>query len=122
AQIVELLLRRREQEIALVAIGIGGADQCARAAGATARGDIMAGGERGGAELARGLQQVAKLDRAVALDARHRGLAERVRVGEIVDDGLAKSVLVVEHVMWNAELGGDVARVVDILARTAGAL
>ena len=82
----------------------------------------MAGGERVGAELARGLQQVAELDRAVALDARHRRLAERVAVGEIVDDGLAKAVLVVEHVMGNAELGGDVAGVVDVLAGAAGAL
>ena len=47
AQIVELLLRGREQEIALVAIGVGRADQRARAVGAAARGDVMAGGERG---------------------------------------------------------------------------
>jgi hypothetical protein len=122
AQEVELLLRGREQEVALVAVAVGRADQRARAVVAAARGDVMAGGERLRAELARGLQEVAELDRAVALDARHRRLAERVRVGEIVDDGLAKAILVVEHVMGDAELGGDVAGVVDVLAGAAGAL
>ena len=82
----------------------------------------MAGGERLRAELARGLQEVAELDAAVALDAGHRRLAQRIGIGEIVDDGLAKAVLVVEHVMGNAELGGHVAGVVDVLAGAAGAL
>ncbi|GAA0004067.1 hypothetical protein BRDID11002_40680 [Bradyrhizobium diazoefficiens] len=57
-----------------------------------------------------------------ALDARHRRFTKSIRVGEIVDDGLAKTVLVVEHVMGNAELGGNVAGVVDVLAGAAGAL
>src|SRR5260370_31096199 len=53
AQIVELLARRREQEITLVAIGVGGADQRARPVGLRTRSDIMAGSECRGAELAR---------------------------------------------------------------------
>ena len=122
AQIVELLARGREQEIALVAIGIGRADQRARSIGEAARSDIMAGRERLRAELARGLQQVAELDRAVALDAGHRRLAERVALGKGVDHGLAEAVLVVEHVMRNADALGDIARVVDVLAGAAGAL
>jgi hypothetical protein len=73
-------------------------------------------------KLARGLQEVAELDAAIALDARHRRLAERVGVSEIVDDGLAEAILVIEHVMGNAELGGDIARVVDVLPGAAGAL
>ena len=122
AQIVELLARGREQEIALVAIGIGGADQRARSVGEAARGDIMSGRERRGAEFARGRQQIAKLDRAVALDAGHRRLAERVAVGEIVDHRFAEAALVVEHVMRNADPLGDVAGVVDVLPGAAGAL
>ena len=55
AQIIELLARGREQEIALVAIGIGGADQRARSVAEPARGDIMSGRQRRGAEFARGL-------------------------------------------------------------------
>ena len=122
AQIVELLARGREQEIALVAIGIGGADQRPRSIGEPARGDIMAGRQRRGAELARGRQQIAELDRAVALDARHRRLAERVAVGEIVDHRFAKAAFVVEHVMRNADPLGDVAGIVDVAAGAAGAL
>ena len=49
----------------------------------------MAGGQRRRAELARGLQQIAKLDRPVALDARHRRLAGGVAFGEIVDHRFA---------------------------------
>ena len=75
AQVIELLARGREQEIALVAIGIGGAHQRARSVAKAARGDIMSGRQRLRAKLARGRQQIAKLDRAVALDARHRRLA-----------------------------------------------
>ena len=82
----------------------------------------MSGRQRLRAEFARGRQQIAELDRAVALDARHRRLAERVAVGEIVDDGLAKAAFVVEHVMRDAEPLGDVAGVVDVLPGAAGAL
>ena len=46
AQIIELFARGREQEIALVAIGVGGADQRPRSVGHAARCDIMAGSER----------------------------------------------------------------------------
>ena len=122
AQIIELLARGREQEIALVAIGIGGADQRARSVGHAARGDIMPGRQRRGAEFARGLEQIAKLDRAVALDARHRRLARGVAVGEIVDHRFAKAALVVQHVMRDADPLGDIAGIVDVLPGAAGAL
>ena len=82
----------------------------------------MSGRKRGGAELARGLEQIAKLDRAVALDARHRRLARGVAVGEIVDHRFAKTVLVVQHVMRNADPLGDIAGIVDVLPGAAGAL
>ena len=122
AQKIELLARGREQEIALVAIGIRGAHQRARSIAEAARGDVMSGRQRAGAELARGRQQIAKLDRAVALDAGHRRLAERVAVGEIVDHGFAEAAFIVEHVMRNADPLGDIAGVVDVAAGAAGAL
>ena len=121
AQIVELFARGREQKIALVAIGVGGANQRARSVGQSARGDIMAGGERGSAKLARGREQIAKLDRAVALDAGHRRLARGVAVGEIVDHRFTKPALVVQHVVRDADPLGDVAGVVDVLAGAARA-
>ena len=82
----------------------------------------MAGRQRVGAEVARGLEQVGELDRLVAGDAGHRRLAGEVAVGEAVDHRLAEAALVVEHVVRNAERLGDAARVVDVLAGAAGAL
>ncbi len=122
AQIIELFTRGREQEIALVTVGVGGADQRARSIGEAARSNIVPGGERGGAELAGGRKQIAKLDRAVALDAGHRRLARCIAVGKIVDHRLAKAVLVIQHVMRDADPLGDVAGVVDVLPGAAGAL
>jgi len=74
------------------------------------------------AELARGREQIAELDRAVALDARHRRFAERVAVGEIVDHLFAKAALVIEHVMRDADPLGDVAGIVNVAPGAAGAL
>ena len=119
---VELLARGRKQEIALVAIGIGGAMQRARSVGEATRRHVMAGRERLRAELARGRQQVAELDRAVALDAGHRRLARGVALGKAVDHQLLEALLIVEHVMRNADPLGDIARVMDVLAGAAGAL
>jgi len=122
AQIIELLARGCEQEITLVAIAVGGANHRPRSVGKPARSDIVPGRQRVGAELARGRQQVAKLDRAVAFDARHRRLAERVAVGKIVDHGFAEAAFIVEHVMRDADALGDVAGIVDVAAGAAGTL
>ena len=102
AQIVDLLLRGGEQEVALVAVGVDRPEQRAvRAVGAAA--DVVAGGQRIGAELARGLQKVGELDGLVAGHARDRRLAGDIALGERVDHRLAEPLLVVEHVMRNAE-------------------
>src|ERR1700733_1685243 len=82
----------------------------------------MPGGERRGAELAGGLEQVAKLDRAVTFDARHRCFARDIAVSKIVDDGLTKAAFVVQHVMRDADPLGDIARIMDVLPGAAGAL
>jgi hypothetical protein len=75
AQIVELLARGREQEIALVAIGVGGAEPArAMPSGSAARRDVVAGRQRGRRARARSPAD-RELDRAVALDAGHRRLA-----------------------------------------------
>src|SRR5262249_50880298 len=111
-----------EQEIALVARLLAGAKQRAGAVAEPPRRHIVAGRERGRAELARGAQQVVELDRLIALDAGHRGLARRVALGEAVDHRLLEAALVVEHVMRNADIGGDPAGIVDVAAGAAGAL
>jgi hypothetical protein len=82
----------------------------------------MAGGEHVRAEFARGLEQVAELDRAVAFDAGDRRLAGEIAVGEVLDHGLAEAGFVVEHVMRDADHLGDAAGVVDVLAGAARAL
>ena len=82
----------------------------------------MAGREHVGAEVPRRLEQVDEFHVLVAGDAGNRRLARDIGACEGLDHLLAKARLVIEHVMGNAEPGGDVARVVDVLARAAGAL
>ena len=82
----------------------------------------MAGGKHARAELARGGEQLIELDRPVALDARHRRLACRIAVGEPLDHRLAKAILIVQHIVRNADPFGDEAGVVDVLAGAACAL
>src|SRR5262249_11699119 len=75
AQQIELRARRREQEIALVALGFTGAVERAAAFGQPTRSDVMASRQHRGSELARGHQQIAKFDRLIAFDAWHRRFA-----------------------------------------------
>ena len=70
AQQLELLARGGEQEIALVALVFAGAVERAAAAGQRPGSDVVAGRQHLRAELARGREQIAELDRLVALDAR----------------------------------------------------
>ena len=67
----------------------------------------MTGRQHLGAEIARGVEQVAKLDRLVAVDAGHRRLAGDIALGEAVDHRCLEAALVVEHVMRNADAFGD---------------
>ena len=82
----------------------------------------MAGRQHLGAELARGLQQVAELDRLIAVHARHRRFAGHVALGETVDHRFLEAALVVEDVMRNADPFGHRAGVMDVAAGAAGAL
>ena len=121
AQVIELLMRGAEQEVALIALLFAGAVE-RTAGGRCARGDVMAGRQNLRAKLAGGAEQVLELDRHVAVDAGHRRLAQDVALGEAVDHRLLESAFVVEDVMRNADPVGDVAGVVDVLPGAAGAL
>ncbi len=120
---IELLARGREQEIALVALGFARRDR-ARGRRPAARARRRNG--RSPAPAAPSsravVEQVAELDRLVALDAGHRRLAGDIALGEAVDHRFLEAVLIVEHVMRDADALGDIAGVVDILAGAAGAL
>ncbi len=82
----------------------------------------MPGRQSLGTEFTRGRKQVAKLDRAIALDAGHRRFAEDVAFRKAFDHGLAKPAFIIQHVMRNADAGRDIARVVNILTGAAGTL
>ena len=122
AQQVKLLARGAKQEIALVSLFLARAKERAPAIGQAARGDVMAGCQHLGAELARGNQEIVELDRHIAVDARDRRLAVDITFGETVDHRLLEAALVVEHVMGNGERIGNAAGVVDVLTGAAGAL
>ncbi len=122
AQELELLGRGGEQKVALVALLLAGAIERAAAARQRPRGDVVAGRQHLGAELARGLEQIAELDRLVALHARHRRLARDIALGETVDHHFLEAALVVEHVVGNADALRHRAGVVDVLPGAAGAL
>ena len=119
---LELLARGGEQEIALVALRLARAEKPA-AAGRQRAARRRNGRSPAPARPARApCQQVAELDRLVAVDAGHRRLAVDVALGEPVDHRFLEPAFVVEHVMRNADALGDAARVVDVLAGAAGAL
>ena len=82
----------------------------------------MAGRQQVGAEVIGGVEQIGEFHVLVAGDAWHRGLAGDVGAGERLDYFLSKALLVVEHVMGNAEPRRDVPRVVDVLPGAARAL
>ena len=121
AQVVELLLRGREEEVGLVARGVRGAVQLGLRLPGLAL-DVVARRHAIGVEIAGGLEQVLELHPFVAADAGHRRCAREVAVGELVDHRVLEDVLVVEHVMGKAHRLGDAAGVVDVEARAAGAL
>ena len=118
----ELLPGRREQEIALVALGVGRAVERPSAASVVARDHVMPGRQQVGAEILGGVEQIGEFHVLVAGDAGYRRLAGNIGAREGLDHLFAKALLVVEHVMGNADPRRDVAGVVDILPRAAGPL
>src|SRR5258708_39754644 len=75
-----------------------------------------------GAEVAGSDQQIAKLDRLVAIDAGDRGFARHITVGETVDHCRLEAALIVENVVRDTDAAGNHAGVVDVLAGATGAL
>jgi hypothetical protein len=106
AQEVELLARGGEQEIALVALGSAARCSARPPRGPARARDVVAGRQRVGAEVARGLEQVGNLTRwlqATQGSASRRAHSSR-RSRSIT---AAEAALVVEHVVRDAEALGD---------------
>ena len=82
----------------------------------------MAGRQHVGAEIPGRVEEIGEFDVLVAGDAGDRRLAGDIAARERLDHFFAKPRLIIEHIMGNAKLGGDVARVVDVLPGAAGAL
>src|SRR5262245_61132822 len=119
AKYLELLARRAEKKIALVALLLARPIERASPARQGPRSHIVAGRKDSSAELASGDQQVVELDRHIAVDAGHRRFAVDVALGEPVDDGFLEAAFVVEHVVRNANALRNAARIVVILACAA---
>ena len=75
-----------------------------------------------GAEIFRCIEQIGEFDKLIAGHAGNRRFAARIGGGELIDDPLLKALLEIEHKMRNAEPRRDGARILNILARAAGAL
>ena len=121
AQIGELILGRRIEEIGLVARRIVCAVQFGpRFAHHPAH--VMAGGEAVRPQLARHREQIGEFRAHIAADAGHRRAPGEIFVGKGFDHILAKGAFMVVDVMGDAESVGYGARIGDIVARAACAL
>ena len=69
-----------------------------------------------------GIEEIGEFHVLIASDAWDRGFARNIGSGERLDHLLAKALFVIEHIMGDAEPRRDIARIVNILPRAAGAL
>src|SRR4029077_8177607 len=106
----------------LVALVFACAIKSKSAARQRPRRNIVAGCQHLGAKLTRSDKKIVELDRHIAVDAGHWRLAVNIALGETVDHRLLETVLVVEHVVRNADPLRHRTGIIDILTRTAGAL
>ena len=82
----------------------------------------MAGRDARGADLARGEQELVELEVVVAERAGDGGAAGEILADEGLDDVGLEAVLLVDHVVGDAELVGDAAGIVDVVDGAAAAL
>ena len=118
----ELLLGEAEEEVGLILGQIGGALENPAGARRIELVDrVVAGGDAVGADGARGLEQLVELEMVVAERAGNGRAAGEILVDEGPDHVALEALLLVDDVVGNAEVLGDVARVVDIVERAAAA-
>ena len=76
----------------------------------------MAGRQGVGAEVLRRFKQIGEFDFAVAGDARYGRLPRRITLRERRDDLALEPLLVVEHIVRDAEAGGGKTRIMYVLS------
>ena len=117
-QIIELILRRRKQEIALIPRRISRAVKlCTRRPFDAA--DIMASRKAIGTKLACKSEQVSELYAHIAAHAGNWGSSCHIFIREMVDDRFSEPAFMVEHIMRNAKLICYGACIADILTGAA---
>ena len=83
---------------------------------------VVSGGDALGSDLPGGVQQLVELHVIVAKRAGDGGASLEVIVNERADDGLLELALEIDHVIGDAEVLGDAARVVDVVDGAAAML
>ena len=91
AQEIKLFLFGGKQEIALIAVGIGGTMQFGPAIGTQFTLHIMARGHAIRAQVVRGFQQIAEFDGLIAFHAGDRGFAAHIAIGKIINHFFAEA-------------------------------
>ena len=81
----------------------------------------MAGHHGDGTQLARHAQQIAKLHRLIATNARYRRVSGQIAIDKLIHHAFFKTRFIIQHIMWHIQHGGDAARIVNILAGTTRA-
>ena len=122
AQQFQLLAGGREEEIALVPVGVGGAVEGASAMAVVARAYIMTGRQHMGAKIAGGVEEIGEFDVLVAGDAGNRRFASHIAAGEGLDHLFPEPRLVIQDIMGNAQPFGHAPGVGYVLTGAAGAL
>ena len=83
---------------------------------------VVAGGDFGGPDLARGEQKLIKLEVVVAQGAGDGGAAGEILADEGLDDIGLEARFLVDKVVGDAEAVGDAACIVDVVDGAAAAL
>src|SRR5262249_39640451 len=112
----ELLLGQAKQEVSLVLGRIGSATQQPAVANCIELAPgVVGGGQKIGADLPRSNQQLIKLQVVVAKAARDRSPAGEILLDKRTYHITLKALLMIDHVIRNAQIFSDAASVVDIV-------
>ncbi|MCY1376945.1 hypothetical protein D9M69_644750 [compost metagenome] len=118
AQIINLILRGRKQEIALITIGIFRAEHRTMIAIQTTA-DIMSGCQRIRTKLARRLQKISKLDGLIAGNARNRRLTAHIGICKWINNSFTEARFIIQYIMRDAEAFRNAAGIFDVLTSAA---